>query len=62
VSEPLPWDDLMAIGMGRLKLAPACFWAMTPREFAAVAKGMAPPHSSPLGRSGLGALMARFPD
>ena len=29
---PFPWSDVMAFGLGVLKLTPAEFWAMTPRE------------------------------
>ena len=52
----------MAIGLGRLKLAPAAFWAMTPREFAAAARGVVPAGSRPLGRAVLADLMRAFPD
>lgn len=35
----------MALGLGRLKLSPAAFWAMTPRELSAVLRGVfAPVH------------------
>ena len=41
-------------------LAPAAFWAMTPRELAAC---LAPAQTArPLDRSALDGLMARFPD
>lgn len=30
-----PWDEMMALGLGRLRLAPRDFWAATPREIAA---------------------------
>ena len=51
----------MAFGLGVLRLPPAAFWAMTPREVAAVlahAAGAA----GPPGRASLAALMRRFPD
>jgi uncharacterized phage protein (TIGR02216 family) len=31
--DAFPWDEVMAIGLGVLRLAPHDFWAMTPREF-----------------------------
>jgi uncharacterized phage protein (TIGR02216 family) len=58
---PLAWDDLMAFGMGVLKLPPAAFWGMTPRELAAVVKGMFPEEGVP-SRASLGELMRRYPD
>jgi hypothetical protein len=35
---PFPWDEAMAFGLGRLRLSPHSFWAMTPRELAAGAE------------------------
>ena len=56
----LPWEALMAAGIGRLRLPPESFWAMTPVELmAALGAGARP---APLGRDGLAALMARHPD
>lgn len=52
----------MAIGLGRLRLSPAAFWTMTPREFAAVLKGMFPERHEAIGRKQLAELMQRFPD
>ncbi len=54
----------MAVGLGVLRLAPAQFWSMTPRELAAALSGglgIAPP-PRPLQRAALRELMARFPD
>jgi uncharacterized phage protein (TIGR02216 family) len=54
----------MRIGLGRLGLAPAVFWAMTPREFDAALLGhlgLAAPAAAPTRRD-LAALMHRFPD
>ena len=52
----------MAFGLGRLRLPPEEFWAMTPRELAAaMAAAVAPPRSAP-GRGVLDELMERFPD
>jgi uncharacterized phage protein (TIGR02216 family) len=53
----------MRAGLGRLRLAPGDFWAMTPRELSAALEGA-------FGLSGAGAptrsevaeLMRRFPD
>lgn len=58
-----PWDDMIGLGLGLLRLAPRDFWAMTPREMAHVLNlfsggGAA---SSP-GKRSLDALMALFPD
>ncbi|RFC64226.1 phage tail assembly chaperone [Fulvimarina endophytica] len=58
-----PWDDVLAFGLGVLKLSPRDFWAATPRELAAAMGAFG-------GRSGarapspadLLALMTRFPD
>jgi uncharacterized phage protein (TIGR02216 family) len=52
----------MAAGLGLLRLSPAVFWSMTPRELeAALSFHLAPPET-PLPRSALAALMSRFPD
>lgn len=54
-----PWAELMALGLGHLRLAPDAFWAMSPRElFAAAGVRL----SSPMGREALDELLARFPD
>jgi len=52
----------MAFGLGRLRLSPGDFWAMTPRELMAAAEGVFGPRASPLSRASLDALMARYPD
>jgi len=60
---PIDWPWLMALGLGVLRLPPAQFWAMTPRELHAAASplfvsgGQAAP-----GRADLAALMRRYPD
>ena len=55
---------MMAAGLGLLRLAPAHFWSMTPRELAAALRGLfgtsAP--EQPLSRTDLDALLHRFPD
>ena len=54
------WATLMAVGMGVLRLSPAEFWSMTPRELRA-ALGPGPGADAPA-RAELDALIARFPD
>ena len=56
-----PWDDVLETGLGLLRLNPAVFWAMTPREFAFCA-GLARKRMAVPERDDLQALMARFPD
>lgn len=54
-----PWPEMMALGLGRLKLSPREFWAATPREIAAAlpqARGAALP------RGVLETLLQQFPD
>jgi uncharacterized phage protein (TIGR02216 family) len=55
-----PWERAMALGLGLLRLAPRDFWAMTPRELAAVT-GAGQRGTGPT-RDELTALAARFPD
>lgn len=53
----------MAVGLGRLRLAPEAFWAMTPKELAAAMGAFATQASArPPSRADLVALMAAFPD
>lgn len=52
----------MGAGLGLLRLPPDAFWRMTPRELAAAISALLPAPSGPLPRTGLDALMARFPD
>ena len=58
-----PWSASLAFGLGVLRLPPAQFWALTPRELLALAT---PPRLSPGGaapdRTVLDALIDRFPD
>jgi len=55
---------VMAAGLGLLRLPPAHFWSMTPREFeAALSALLGPAHAdAPLPRSALAEMMSRFPD
>ena len=63
-SEPFAWEEAMAFGLGVLKLPPAQFWNMTPRELEAAlrghyGRGIAAPA---FGRPSLQALMTDYPD
>jgi uncharacterized phage protein (TIGR02216 family) len=57
-----PWRELMALGLGRLKLPGPAFWTMTPRELAAAAEGAFGPRRTPADRATLETLMRRYPD
>jgi uncharacterized phage protein (TIGR02216 family) len=59
---PFPWEAAMRFGLGRLRLPPDVFWAMTVPELAAAAAARQPPAPPPLDRAALVALSARFPD
>ena len=54
----------MAAGLGHLRLAPADFWSMTPKEFAAAVSILTDPAAiaAPLARADLASLMQRYPD
>lgn len=53
----------MAAGLGLLRLPPAVFWSMTPRELAAALRGLLDPSSdTPLPRTALAQMMSRYPD
>lgn len=56
----LDWPGLMRAGMQGLGLTPAQFWALTPAELMIMLG--APGQAAPMGRAGLEALAARFPD
>ena len=57
-----PWSEAMAFGLGILRLPPAAFWAMTPRELQAALDGVFGRTGTGPSREVLGALMAAFPD
>ncbi len=57
---PFDWPGLMRAGMQGLGLKPAEFWALTPAELLLMLGDS--PSSAPMGRAGLEALAARFPD
>ena len=59
MSAPFPWDQVMAFGLGTLRMDPAAFWRATPRELLALA---GPSRPLPPDRTGLLALLERFPD
>jgi len=52
----------MAFGLGVLKLPPAVFWAMTPRELEAALAGHHGRRAGAPSRAELVAMMALFPD
>lgn len=60
----IDWPDLLALAVAKLKLPPAAFWNMSPREFAAAKQGLAnaqgarPPRVAPMTRHALAALEA----
>ncbi|MGE7371033.1 rcc01693 family protein [Neorhizobium sp. NPDC001467] len=65
--EPFPWDAVIHVGLCRLRLAPSTFWALTPREFFAMAGGLARSVAGKsagplLSREQLQGLMTAFPD
>jgi len=59
--KPFPFDEAIGFGLGVLRLSPAAFWAMTPRELA-LAIAAVTGGTMPLRRSELFDLMTRFPD
>lgn len=54
------WPALMAVGLGALRLPPAVFWSMTPRELDAALGPRRPP--APPARADFDALCAHWPD
>lgn len=61
-AEPFPWDDVIHVGLGLLRLSPRDFWAMTPVEFAAAAGLSRRASALPPTRADLSMLMNEFPD
>lgn len=58
-----PWDELIGLGLGLLRLAPRDFWSATPREMAHVLRSLGIDGAGgPPGRPSLDALMALYPD
>lgn len=56
----LDWPGLMRAGIRGAGLRPAEFWALTPAELMMVLG--VEPGAAPMGRAGLEALAARYPD
>lgn len=57
------WPALVGFGLGVLRLSPAAFWSMTPRELTMAAQGLAGPAAAPpMDPDTLTALRARYPD
>jgi uncharacterized phage protein (TIGR02216 family) len=53
-----PWQRLMELGLGQLRLSPREFWNATPREMAAA---FGAPRAGPT-RNDLNELMRMYPD
>ena len=62
MADAFPWRAAMAFGLGRLRLPPEAFWAMTPRELALAVEGVSGRSGGPLDRGVLKDLMTRYPD
>ncbi len=63
----LPWESMMAIAFGALRLSPKAFWKMTPCEWQAGVRGWKESRgigqeTLAVGREELNALMLQFPD
>lgn len=59
-ARPFDWPGLLRLGLTRLGLRPAEFWALTPAELQLM---LGPPgETAPLLSEGLAALMAAYPD
>jgi uncharacterized phage protein (TIGR02216 family) len=58
---PFPWEEAIGFGLGVLRLSPAAFWAMTPRELA-LAMAAVTGGTAALRRTDLQDLMTRYPD
>lgn len=54
-----PWAEIMAAGLGTLRLSPRDFWAATPREIAAALPRR---RRGALPRAALAKLLEQFPD
>lgn len=54
-----PWAEMMAMGLGTLRLSPREFWAATPREIAAAFPRRT---RAVLPRAVLDQLLEQFPD
>lgn len=56
------WQAWFAFGVVRLGLSPSDFWALSLTEWLALVRAVSEPAASPISRSDLAALMAKFPD
>lgn len=63
-AQAMPWAEMMAFGLGVLRLGPATFWGMTIPEFKAAARGQRGEFGvvEPITPHAFAALMQRFPD
>ncbi|MCR4265357.1 phage tail assembly chaperone [Nitratireductor sp. ZSWI3] len=59
---PFPWQEVMALGLGMLRLSPTAFWSMTPRELESVLSAVPGRGGEAPRRDDLAALMHLFPD
>jgi uncharacterized phage protein (TIGR02216 family) len=59
---PFPWARAIGFGLGVLRLAPAAFWRMTPRELSYAIDAVLGPRDAALDRASFAALIARYPD
>lgn len=57
----IAWDELQAFGIGRMRMLPDDFWALTPRELMILA-GISEFEAGFLDRDGLDRLMRSYPD
>ncbi|WP_299870608.1 rcc01693 family protein [uncultured Hoeflea sp.] len=55
-----PWASVIRFGLGRLRLPPEAFWALSLRELMVLLDNQAALDTTT--RQGIEALMARFPD
>lgn len=60
--EKFPWDTVMAVGFGLLRLSPKDFWSMTPREMERAMSLFGRASMAAPGRGDLAVLMTAFPD
>lgn len=59
---PFPWEHAMQFGFGVLRLTPAAFWSMTPRELSAAHAALVQNGADPMGRAAMEDLMNIYPD
>ena len=60
--KPFPWSEAIGFGLGVLRLPPAQFWTMTPRELAFAIRAVRGAVPEPIDRAALDELMQKFPD